>query len=416
MPNSTDSRDTRFRSTVREVSRWCMICGAGAMLISAAACSPCMNNPCDNGLACDGLETCTDDGGTFVCSDGTPVACDFPTFCTEPDGACVDPCAGADCDDQNHCTTDSCVTNEDGTTTCDNGLACDGLETCFADGGQAVCTDGTPIECEFPTFCTEPDGACVDPCEGADCTDDNPCTTDSCVTNQDGTTSCDSTETGCDDDDACTENDACDPAGEVGNCVGTLIECPEGGECVNGSCPCSENATCDDGDACNGVETCDTSAGTCVAGTPLDCDDDDLCTVDACDATAGCSNTAKECAEGEMCDPATGECGSTNVGLSLSQETVSFDHEVGVTECPQEFGNFVVTNTGNVETDYAVLVGSAPLSATPFSFTLAPGASQTVTVEFTCAQATSFEGTITITGKAAGQTATAALAVTGTVG
>ena len=95
-----------------------------------------------------------------------------------------------------------------------------------------------------------------------------------------------STEAGCDDNDTCTENDACDPAGEEGNCGGTLIECPEGGECVNGSCPCSENASCDDGDACNGVETCDTSASTCVAGTPLDCDDGDLCTADACDGTA----------------------------------------------------------------------------------------------------------------------------------
>ena len=117
-----------------------------------------------------------------------------------------------------------------------------------------------------------------------------------------------------------------------------------------------------------------------------------------------------------MCDPTTGECGSTSVGVSLSQETVSFNHEVGVTECPQKFGSFVVTNTGNVETDYTATVGSAPLSATPSSFTLAPGASQTVTVEFTCAQSTSFEGTITITGEAAGQTATATLAVTGKLG
>ena len=344
MPISTNSRNSRFRGTGRELARWCLICGVGAMLISATACSPCMNNPCDNGLACDGLETCTADGGTFVCTDGTPVACDFPTFCTEPDGACVDPCAGADCDDDNHCTTDTCVTNQDGTTTCD------------------------------------------------------------------------STEAGCDDGDGCTENDACDPAGEAGNCTGTPVECPEGGECVNGSCPCSENASCDDGDACNGVETCDTSAGSCVAGTSLDCDDGDLCTVDDCDATAGCSNTAKECPEGEQCDPATGECGSTSVGVSLSEETVSFNHEVGTTECPQEFGSFEVTNSGNVETAYTVTVGGAPLSAAPSSFTLAPGASQTVTVEFTCAQSTSFEGTITISGEAAGQTAMATLAVTGNVG
>ena len=117
-----------------------------------------------------------------------------------------------------------------------------------------------------------------------------------------------------------------------------------------------------------------------------------------------------------MCDPATGECGATIVAVGLNEEMVTFDHEVGVTECPQEFGTFVVTNTGNVETDYTVDVGSAPLTAAPSSFTLAPGESQTVTVQFTCAQATSFEGTITVSGEAAGQTASGTLAVTGNVG
>ena len=32
---------------------------------------------------------------------------------------------------------------------------------------------------------------------------------------------------------------------------------------------CSNDAECDDGDACTGVESCDLSSGTCVAGTAL---------------------------------------------------------------------------------------------------------------------------------------------------
>ena len=64
--------------------------------------SPCTNNPCDNELACDGLERCTYDSNFDpVCIDGTPIEClEAVTFCTEPDGACVRPCDGADCSDQ----------------------------------------------------------------------------------------------------------------------------------------------------------------------------------------------------------------------------------------------------------------------------------------------------------------------------
>lgn len=85
-----------------------------------AGCDPCMNNPCDNGLACDGLETCTADGGTIMCTDGTPVECTAPEVCTEPDGACAGPCDGVDCDDGDPCTTDTCVADSSGSTNCVN--------------------------------------------------------------------------------------------------------------------------------------------------------------------------------------------------------------------------------------------------------------------------------------------------------
>src|SRR4030095_14791863 len=49
----------------------------------------------------------------------------------------------------------------------------------------------------------------------------------------------------------------------------------------------SAETPCADGDLCNGDETCDGS-GTCISGTPLRCDDLDLCTRDACLPATGC--------------------------------------------------------------------------------------------------------------------------------
>ncbi len=78
---------------------------------------------------------------------------------------------------------------------------------------------------------------------------------------------------------------------------------------------CSTDADCSDGDACNGAEICsDNSCGAPAA--PLSCDDQDVCTADACDMTDGCSNEAiagccvsdAECAIDEICDTIDNEC------------------------------------------------------------------------------------------------------------
>lgn len=91
---------------------------------------------------------------------------------------------------------------------------------------------------------------------------------------------------------------------------------------VLAACPASHPAgrwdcggnPCDDGDACNGVETCDAEVG-CVAGTFVDCDDHDPCTVDSC-AAGSCGHAQRDldadgypdpCAGGDDCalqDPA----------------------------------------------------------------------------------------------------------------
>jgi hypothetical protein len=81
---------------------------------------------------------------------------------------------------------------------------------------------------------------------------------------------------------------------------------------------CTSDADCDDSNQCNGYETC--SAGACVAGTALDCDDTDACTLDSCDPMAGgclhdssaCSAVCGDgnCESGEDCSSCPSDCSS----------------------------------------------------------------------------------------------------------
>ena len=165
-------------------------------------------------------------------------------------------------------------------TSCDDGLSCTENDTCGESGECA----GTPVDCE----------------------DGDPCTTNAC-TEEDGCT-LELNSDPCDDGDACTTDDACDQ----GDCYGTENLCDDGDPCTTGTCDdesgdCSyENNTgfCDDGDPCSGNDTC--LDGTC-AGTPLDCDDGNSCTEDACDPAQGfCTHAFNEApcgGEDAPCEP-----------------------------------------------------------------------------------------------------------------
>ena len=52
---------------------------------------------------------------------------------------------------------------------------------------------------------------------------------------------------------------------------------------------CTTNAECDDANVCNGAETC--QAGVCIPGIGITCNDGSACTLDSCDAIAGCVYT-----------------------------------------------------------------------------------------------------------------------------
>ena len=293
---------------------------------------------CDDGDACNGVETC--DVANQTCQAGTPVVCNDGDVCTtdtcdHATGLCsFPPVAGccnvdADCDDQDLCTTDACdtvqhVCNHTPAVTCDDGLFCNGLETCNPQDG--TCVLGTPPTCDDGMVCTADScdptannntGGCVNaPIAGccttdADCDDHDVCTgTETCEV---ATGMCHpGTAMVCDDGNPCNGVETCDPAAGCQN--GTQLDCNDNLVCTNDLCDpaigcvnapipncCVSNGDCDDGDICNGLETCVNN--TCVAGTPPDCDDHNPCTDDTCDAVMACVHTdnTNPCDDGNPC-------------------------------------------------------------------------------------------------------------------
>lgn len=77
-------------------------------------------------------------------------------------------------------------------------------------------------------------------------------------------------------------------------------------------CTCAFPTDCDDENPCTD-DYYDPSAGRCF-NIPQNCNDNNLCTDDSCDtATGECTNTPRECDDGvectmDRCDPATGDC------------------------------------------------------------------------------------------------------------
>ncbi len=197
------------------------------------------------------------------------------------------------------CTVD-CPTPCEVDAQCNDGNACNGVETCYAGN----CAPGTPVVCSDGNACngTETCNPATGACQNAappNCNDSNSCTQDSCSPIFGCINAFDNTAT-CTDGNGCTLNDQC----SEGFCVGTA-------------------APCVDGNLCNGTETCQSTGDTtftCLAGTPLTCDDASACTTDTCDNAFGCrfdltpaaitcnAGDGDVCNGAEQCDPGTGAC------------------------------------------------------------------------------------------------------------
>lgn len=229
---------------------------------------------CDNGLFCDGAEICDLVAG---CQPGIP----------------------PDCRDTIGCTADACNETLDrcehapADLRCNDGLYCNGIETCDA---LLDCRPGTP----------------------PDCNDAVPCTVDACNELVDG---CKHTpdHTSCQNGDACDGVETCDPTGAC--LAGVPPSCDDGNVCTHDTCiaatGCSYSALmdgppCDDGDVCNGTDTC--RAGLCVPGVPLACDDGVFCNgTEACDPQLGCQAGTPPCNDQvactvDVCNEATDGC------------------------------------------------------------------------------------------------------------
>ncbi len=255
-------------------------CSAAGYCLAAAA------TDCDDGVACT-VDACNEAAGAC---DHTPsdAACDNGMFCdgSETCDALLGCQAGAPptCDDGIACTLDSCgeglgCQNTADDAACDNGLFCDGAETCHVSVGCVLAGDPCPGQ-----FCDETGDTCV-----------------GCVL-----------DTDCDDGVFCNGAETCDALGVCQ--AGAPADCNDGVGCTADSCneaasSCDNvpsDAACDNGLACDGVETCDAVLD-CQAGAPVDCDDGVTCTVDACNEPSGtCTNVPNHavCDNGSFCDGA----------------------------------------------------------------------------------------------------------------
>ena len=295
-------------------------CGGGTCSVHANA--PCLGPDGDN----DCVESCDEATDTCTANDPNGSACDDGVFCngteTCTSGVCGssngDPClvnvgdADADCSESCDETADDCVADDPDASACDDGSFCNGTETCTA----GACGSSTGDPCTINVG--DADSDCSESCdEGAD----------DCVAN-------DPDASACDDGAFCNGTETC-TAGVCGSSTGDPCtvnvgdadaDCSE--SCNEGLDDCVANdpdgSACDDGTFCNGAETC--TAGVCgsSAGDPCvanvgDADNDctescdeaaDMCSAadpdgSACDDGAFCNGT-ETCTAG-VCGTSTGD-------------------------------------------------------------------------------------------------------------
>lgn len=259
----------------------------------------CYSEPilCDDDIHCT-IDTCNPATGCvftpadFLCDDN--VTCTEDT-CQESIGKCVNVPKNSWCDDYDACTTDLCDINLDCVS---ESVDCaDPDMTCTFD----FCLNGTCLHIAMNDRCDDMNNCTIDICnmvEGncfntpADelCDDDQWCTSDHC----DELEGCLYTERNCDDEIHCTD-DYCDYFQE--RCIHSVA---------------NETMYCDDHIECT-IDLCDLDLGRCN-NVPEDlfCDDQDPCTTDMCSPSAGgCVHHEMYCNDQIACTNDTcvnGEC------------------------------------------------------------------------------------------------------------
>ncbi|GJM24560.1 MAG: hypothetical protein DHS20C16_09750 [Phycisphaerae bacterium] len=358
-------------------------------------CDECVfDGDCDDGLFCNGGESCDVDAcvaGMSPCTVGETCdeeadECIVTVDCNSNSVSDALDIAGATSDDINVNSVpdecDECVTDGD----CDNGLFCDGVEICNVD----LCTNGAG-PCQIGQTCDEGVDACLP--IGADCNSNaiGDATDIAAATSNDANTNsipdeCDecTVDAGCDDGEFCNGLEICNidictngmsPCAMGQTCDENLDQClPDGADCnsngigdstdiasatsedlnTNGipdECDeCVFDADCDDGLFCSGIETC--SIDTCLAGmdpclTGQTCDDgNDTCPPPGTDCNSNGIGDTTDIAGGTSLDCNTNgspDSCDISVGTSIDCNTNAIPDA-----CDLVFGGFADCNTNGV--------------------------------------------------------------------
>ena len=305
--------------------------------VSTDTVSPSAVGGCDDGIFCNGVDSC-DGSGNCVPSGVDPCIAGFEcnNVCNESAGHCF-VAAGTPCTDT---TPDDCQVAQ-----------CNGFGTCSQ--MFAFESEGTP--CDDGQFCTETDacdaaGGCVgagDPCAGGpECNDLCNDVEDNCLV---------PSGTGCDDSNLCTQTDTCDG---VGTCVGSdpvvctaLDQCHDAGICNPGTGICTDpqkpdGNTCDDGDDCSTLDTC--QGGVCTAGTSNKDTDGDTYVDSACPGGNDCDDNQIAVNPGASEGP-PGDATCSDTWDNDCDALTDLDDILDCVDCTQDSdcddGNVCTTNT-----------------------------------------------------------------------
>ncbi len=292
---------------------------------------------CLNDAHCNDSNACTTDACTLAAGNGTcsnvAVNCDDGLFCNGTESCdtstgCFNNADAPNPNDNVPCTIDSCqelgggagqIVNAPNNLACSDNKFCNGEEVCDQTSG---CIPGTAPTQDDGIACTD------DGCDEINDTITNTPNHASCANGVfcDGDEICDVAQNGCvagpirviDDQVACTD-DSCDEVNDVvvnapdhakcqdglycngaeicklteGCKAGNAVDVSDGVDCTLDSCDedtdsivnTPNDTLCDDNLFCNGAETCHLTQG-CLAGTPPVIDDGVDCTADTCDDVA----------------------------------------------------------------------------------------------------------------------------------
>ncbi len=307
---------------------------------------------CPDADKCNGDETCNNGvcqaGVKPSCNDNNPCtvdACDPATGCTHKPTAVATDCDDGDlcngigsCDGNGKCVTKpSQVCNDNNPCTDD---VCDPAKGCTTVNNVLACNDGDP--CTTVDKCSG--GACLGSVP-AKCDDGRACTTDTCTKGVGCANAPVMDNTACDDGNGCSTGDRC-VAGQCKPTGGKI--CPEDtNPCTVATCDPNQGSVCgvknDDSakcqiDKCHAFTQC--AAGVCPSSAPIDCNDANPCTSDACDPLTGCTHVADDtgsCSDGDLCTSADKCKGGVCVVTPVTCTPIDDCHAVG--DCNSKTGN-----------------------------------------------------------------------------